>query len=107
MQDDLRTRGSRIASVAGKMIPVFVVLLVLLAGGIYQVRGCNGDETRALRIIKDAGYRDVTLTGPAGLRCGGGISNGFLATGPTGQRVDGVVCCSMTGCGKACTIRFK
>ena len=65
------------------------------------------DESRAARVLEEAGYTDVQITGYAWL---GGCSDdddyhtGFSAKGPTGKRTTGVVCCGVV---KNCTIRTE
>lgn len=61
------------------------------------------DEDAAVRTLEASGFSKITTTGFA-LSCGKSDTycTGFIATGPTGKRVEGAV-----GCGflKGCTIR--
>lgn len=76
---------------------LLVVLLLL-------VPACS-DEPGAERALLDAGYTNISLTGYEWFGCGkdDGWSTGFTATGPSGRRVEGVVC---SGVLKGSTIRL-
>jgi hypothetical protein len=65
-----------------------------------------GDE--GLYAIEAAGYTDVQMGDHAYWKCGNNdnYNSHFTATNANGRRVSGVVCCGMSGCGKACTVRF-
>ncbi len=67
--------------------------------------GCT-DEASSYRVLKSAGYSDVQLTGWSPFACSKDdqFETGFRAKGPTGQPVEGTVCCGLVF--KACTIRF-
>lgn len=64
------------------------------------------DAPRSMRVLEDAGYTDVQLTGYDAWACSDSdnYSTGFTAKGPTGRRVSGAVCCGFT---KNCTIRLE
>lgn len=79
------------------MKKLFVVIsFVLLAG-------CSSPD-EATRALFGAGYTNITITGYQFFGCDDKDSfhTGFEATGPTGQRVTGVVC---SGILKGATIR--
>lgn len=62
-------------------------------------------QSDAERALKGAGYTDVQMTGYQVFACSNDDSfhTGFVAKGPTGQRVSGVVC---SGWFKGSTIRM-
>lgn len=66
--------------------------------------GCTS-ESDATRALAGVGYRDVQITGYRWWGCckDDQFHTGFAATGPTGQRVSGVVC---SGWMKGSTIRM-
>ena len=68
------------------------------------VAGCTS-ENDASRALAGAGYRDVQITGYRWWGCSKDdqFHTGFEATGPTGQRVSGVVCSAWM---KGSTIRM-
>jgi hypothetical protein len=70
---------------------------------ILMTVACTNEED-SLRVLRASGYTDINLTGYAAFGCGeDDVSHtGFEATGPTGVRTSGVVCC---GWWKSCTIR--
>lgn len=81
----------------------FVTMVALAA--LVALGACSdADETR--RTLKSAGYSNIQTTGWSAFSCGKDdtYSTGFVATNPSGQRVEGVVCCGLVF--KGCTIRF-
>jgi hypothetical protein len=78
-----------------------LVLGILLA----LTMACS-DNDGARNVLQGAGYTDINTTGYKWFGCGEKDSyhTGFTAKGPTGVRVNGVVCCGMFF--KGCTIRF-
>lgn len=66
--------------------------------------GCVSED-EATNALSGAGYTNITTTGYRFAGCGQNdlFHTGFEATGPTGQRVSGVVC---SGLFKGATIRF-
>lgn len=66
-----------------------------------------GDE-RALGAVQSSGFREVKLGGADALACSAAESSRhFAATNPVGRRVEGTVCCGLTGIGKGCTLRWR
>ena len=63
------------------------------------------DVPNATRVLREAGYTDITTTGYRAWMCSkdDNYSTGFRATGPTGHRVSGAVC---RGVFKGSTIRL-
>jgi len=68
------------------------------------VSGCTVSDDTALHTLQGAGYTDIRLGDMAIMACGDDkLSKKFHARGPTGQAVEGVVCCGYV---KNCTIRL-
>jgi len=66
-----------------------------------------GDK-RAIDTVEANGFRDVLLGGVDVLACADGESSRhFAATNSAGKRVEGTVCCGLSGVGKGCTLRFS
>lgn len=76
--------------------------LLLLA---IVLSGCT-DESRSQRVLEEAGYTDITLTGYDMWACSDSdhYRTGFRAKGPSGKSTAGAVCCGLT---KNCTIRTE
>lgn len=70
---------------------------------LLALSACSNSE-QATRALQGAGYKDISITGYSLFGCGENefSHTGFEATGPNGQRVDGVVCSSWF---KGATIR--
>lgn len=66
------------------------------------------DPEDAIRILEDAGYTEITLTGYRMTGCGedDNMHTGFTAKGPTGRPVSGVLCGDYKLFGKSNTIRI-
>lgn len=81
-----------------KIMRIIALLLLI------TLVGCTNSST-AERVLVGAGYKNVTLTGYRFFGCGEDdlFHDGFEATGPTGQRITGVVC---GGILKGSTIRL-
>ena len=89
---------------------VALVLAALVVAGISLFVSGNlvqaGDD-RALEAIRASGLRNPTLGGADALACADAESSRhFTATNSQGKRVEGTVCCGLTGVGKGCTIRW-
>lgn len=94
-----KTIGS-VASTTGVLLCVSAFLFV-------QCNGCKVNDDRAIEAIEAAGMKNITLGGMDTWACGEGEgSRHFEATNSLGSRVEGTVCCGLTGCGKGCTIRW-
>jgi hypothetical protein len=99
-----RTQRWNTVGTIGKVIAGLTV-----AGGLIfvQCNGCTVSDERALEAIKASGMSAPKLGGADGLACQvGESSRHFEATNPAGERVQGTVCCGITGFGKGCTIRW-
>lgn len=79
------------------------LILALLA---LSLTACTRPDS-ATRVLVGAGYKDVTITGYKWFACGESdtFHTGFVATGPTGQKVEGCVCEGLLF--KNSTIRFE
>lgn len=66
------------------------ILLAILA---LTLVGCS-DPDKATKALKGAGYTNIHITGYSWFSCSQDdtFSTGFVATGPTGERVVGTVC---------------
>jgi hypothetical protein len=81
------------------------ILLVSVAVTLFA--GCEVSDATARQVLDGSGYREIELGHYAFFGCGEGeMSREFVATGPTGRRVSGVVCCGSLFWGKGCTVRF-
>lgn len=82
---------------------VCAALIALLLAGCESLTQPND----ARRILEDAGYTQITITGYKCMSCSKDdvYHTGFVATGPTGKRVSGTVCAGVFF--KNSTIRFE
>jgi hypothetical protein len=79
--------------------------IVIVAGLLLS--GCSTTTVEAVKTLRAAGFTDIETVGIAVAACGEGdkpAGRKFVAINPSGQSVDGVVCCGMGF--KGCTIRF-
>ena len=81
----------------------FVIALAALS-----LSACT-DAPNANRVLQDAGYTDIQITGYQFSGCGkeDNYHTGFTAKGPTGRKVSGVVCSGYGVFGKSNTIRIN
>jgi hypothetical protein len=64
-------------------------------------------DKRAIDALEASGLREVMLGGAHAFACAEGESSRhFSAINAQGKRVEGTVCCGLTGVGKSCTIRW-
>lgn len=78
---------------------------IIMAFAFIALSGCT-DAPEAQRTLKGMGFTDIETTGYRFIGCshdGDAWKTGFVATGPTGSRVSGVVC---SGAFKGATVRF-
>jgi hypothetical protein len=82
-----------------------IIFFGVLAFGATLFGACNVPSDKATRVLHGAGYSDVRLLGHAWFACSDddALSTGFSAEGPSGERVEGAVCCGLML--KDCTIR--
>ena len=80
-------------------------LMVLMFSFGILLAGCTS-ESHSRHALESAGFTDIEFTGYQFFSCGEDdtLHTGFRATNPTGQRVEGTVCCGLVI--KDCTIRF-
>jgi hypothetical protein len=79
-----------------------IVVWLSVASNLVEV-----SDARALHTIESSGFRDVKLGSADALACPGAESSRhFVATNPRGERVEGTVCCGLTGLAKGCTLRW-
>lgn len=72
-------------------------LTAALMVGMMAVGGCTSPET-ARRVLDDAGYKNVVITGYRPFGCGSNdedFHTGFKAIAPSGKTVTGTVCRKM------------
>lgn len=81
-----------------KNVFVICALVTLLVG-------CT-DENNTRSTLRKSGYSDINITGYSWLACGDDdtFHTGFRAKNPSGEIVEGTVCCGLVA--KGCTIRF-
>jgi hypothetical protein len=79
---------------------------VLSILAVCVVAGCT-DASTATRALEGAGYKDIQMTGYDWFACSKDdfYHSGFVAKGPTGRQVTGVVCSGLIF--KAATIRME
>lgn len=79
--------------------------VVLFIAGLCFTLACT-DEAGTHKALQMHGFSKIETTGYSPFSCGNddAFSTGFRALNPTGQVVEGTVCCGMWG--KGCTVRF-
>lgn len=85
-----------------------LLVMFVLGGAWCRIRGCAADQDKVTHVLKGAGYSQIEIGSPNKWRCSSEdtSSREFSALGPTGNYVEGTVCCSLTGCAKGCTVRI-
>ena len=100
-------RRQRRWALAGAVAVVVAALIVIVVGSFVDANLVEVGDDRALRAIESSGFRNVKLGGADALACSDAESSRhFSATNPRGQRVEGTVCCGLTGLAKGCTLRW-
>ncbi|QIG75686.1 hypothetical protein EVC20_115 [Rhizobium phage RHph_Y2_17_1] len=66
---------------------------------------CRVDEQDAMRVLADNGLKDIQLKGGSWFGCSKGdtYNTEFVATAPSGRRVEGVICGGLL---KGYTVRY-
>lgn len=90
------------------------LVAVLVAGGMavgvgwyISLNRVEAGDERVNAALRGAGLKDAKLRGAVTAACAEGESSRyFSATNARGARVEGTVCCGLTGAGKGCTIRW-
>ena len=82
---------------------------LLIIAAALSLAGCFSDPQEATRVLTEAGYTQVQITGYQFSGCGksDNIHTGFKAKGPTHRDVRGVVCSEWGPFGKSSTIRIN
>jgi hypothetical protein len=94
-------------ALAGAIAVAVAALIVIVVGNFVAANLVEVGDDRALQAIESSGFRDVKLGGADALACADGESSRhFAATNPRGRRVEGTVCCGLTGLAKACTLSW-
>jgi hypothetical protein len=94
-------------ALAATIAVVVAVLIVIVVGNFVTANLVEVSDARALHAIESSGFRDVKLGGADALACSEAESSRhFLATNHRNQRVEGTVCCGLTGLAKGCTLRW-
>lgn len=100
-------RRQRRWALAGALATGVAVLIVIVVGNFFAANLVEVGDARALQAIESSGFRDVKLGGADALACTeGDSSRHFVATNQRGLRVEGTVCCGLTGLAKACTLAW-
>lgn len=99
--DTRPTPGAKLDSLAAALKRAGLVSLLILAA-------CS-DSERATEVLRDEGYSQIETDGYAMFGCSehDTVHTSFTARGPSGRRVNGVVCCGLTAIGKGCTVRLR
>lgn len=81
--------------------------LLIAAVAALILSGCS-DAENARRVLSASGYTDITTTGYRWTGCSkdDSVHTGFVAKGPTGVPVEGVVCQGWWFFSKSATIRI-
>lgn len=96
-------RWGRLALIAG----IAAVIAASAVGWYVLANRVEAGDERVLDTLRGAGLRDPELGGAATFNCAEGESSRhFTATNADGARVEGTVCCGLTGVGKGCTVRW-
>jgi hypothetical protein len=86
---------------------IVVGLVVWIVAFAIEGNAVPAGDQRAIDAIEAQGFRDVELGGAAMFSCGKNESSRkFVATNPADKRVEGTVCCGLTGVAKGCTLRW-
>jgi hypothetical protein len=94
-------------ALAGTIAAVVAGLIVIAVWHLVAANVVEVSDDRARQAIESAGFRDAKLGGADALACvEAESSRHFVATNPLGRRVEGTVCCGLTGLAKGCTLRW-
>jgi hypothetical protein len=82
-------------------------LAIICSSAYFMLNRVEVGDDRALEAIRASGLRDPKLGGAVTAACDEGESSRrFTASNASNERVEGTVCCGVTGAGKGCTIRW-
>lgn len=94
-------------ALAGTIAAVVAALIVVTVWYLVAANVVEVSDERAQQAIESAGFRDAKLGGADALGCAEAESSRhFVATNSLGRRVEGTVCCGLTGLAKGCTLRW-
>jgi hypothetical protein len=100
-------RSQRRWAAAGSVAALLGCLAVIGVGVYVSTNLVSAGDPRVLEAIRASGLRDPRLGDTDFMACATAESSRhFLATSALGKRVEGTVCCGLTGFGKGCTIRW-
>ena len=93
--------------IAGTVVTVVVGLVITIIALAIEWNAVPAGDQRAIRAVEAQGFHKVVLGGASVLACAPDESSRhFSATNPAGQRVEGTVCCGLSGVAKGCTLRW-
>lgn len=102
-----RQRKLKRWAIVGLVITVLGVAIGIVLATCVSTNMVKVGDQRALETLQAAGYHDALLGGADALACSENESSRhFTATNAAGDRIEGTVCCGLTGAGKGCTLRF-
>jgi len=94
--------------IAGTIATIVIGGVIAIVAFAIQCNAVPAGDKRAIEAVEAQGFRQVILGGIDALACAEGESSRhFIATNPAGVRVEGTVCCGLTGIGKGCTLRWS
>ena len=94
-------------ALAGTIATVIAALIGIAVWYVVTANVIEASDDRARQALESAGFRDAKLGGADALACAEAESSRhFVATNPRGRRVEGTVCCGLTGLAKGCTLRW-
>jgi hypothetical protein len=92
---------------AGTIAALVAGLVIAIVAFAIEGNAVPAGDQRAIGAVEAQGFRDVLLGGPELLACAPNESSRhFSATNPNGKRVEGTVCCGISGAAKGCTLRW-
>ena len=100
-------RKQRRWALIGAIASVVAGLVIAAVSLFVQCNAVPAGDARVLDALKASGLHDAKLGGPdVGACADGESSRHFRAKNSSGDKVEGTVCCGLTGVGKGCTIRW-
>ena len=92
--------------IAGSIATIVAGLVIAIV--VYAIEGnaIPAGDQRAIRAVEAHGFRDVRLGGAKLLACEENESSRQFSANPAGKRVEGTVCCGLSGVAKGCTLRW-
>jgi hypothetical protein len=91
----------------GTVASTVAALVIVAVAVLISSNAIPAGDRRAIDAVEAAGMREVVLGGSSAFACADSeTSRQFSAINSSGKRVEGTVCCGLTGVGKGCTIRW-